>query len=267
MGKWLVGEGNGDSFYITLEENGEATKSIGAADGTWVYVDGEARITWDDGWHDAIRKVGSKHGKFAYSPGKSFSDNPTNVTEARDTSPQPIKAAGKTSYGAKIAAKVVKALQQLRGGALVTSFWQDVRYSLRVIAKAPGFAAIVILTLALGIGANTTIFSWINARLLNPIPGLASPSEVVALSLGRPADNPFPFTYPDFEMMRDGQHSFAGLTGCNPTPMSLTGKGKPERVWGTVASANYFDVLGVRPILGRVFCPRKTRSPEARRWR
>jgi hypothetical protein len=90
VGKWLVGEGNGDSFYITLEEHGEATKSIGAAHGTWVYVDGEARITWDDGWHDAIRKVGSKHEKFAYAPGKSFSDSPTNVTEARNASPQPI---------------------------------------------------------------------------------------------------------------------------------------------------------------------------------
>jgi hypothetical protein len=74
---------------VTLKENDEATKSIGAAHGTWVYVDGEARITWDDGWHDAIRKVGSKHEKFAYAPGKSFSDNPTNVTEARNTSPQP----------------------------------------------------------------------------------------------------------------------------------------------------------------------------------
>ena len=90
VGKWLVGKGNGDSFYITLEENGEATKSIGAAHGTWVYVDGEARITWDDGWHDAIRKVGSKHEKFAYAPGKSFLDSPTNVTEARNAHPQPI---------------------------------------------------------------------------------------------------------------------------------------------------------------------------------
>jgi predicted permease len=143
----------------------------------------------------------------------------------------------------------------------MTSFWQDVRYSLRMIAKAPGFAAIAILTLALGIGANTTIFSWINGTLLNPIPGLASPSEVVALSLGRNADNPFPFSYPDFEMMRAGQQSFAGLTGCNPTPMSLTGKGKPERVWGTVASANYFDVLGVRPILGRGFLPVEDERP------
>jgi hypothetical protein len=82
VGKWQVGQGNGNSFYITLEENGEAAKSIGERHGTWIYVDGEAHVTWDDGWHDAIRKVGSKYEKFAYSPGMSFSDKPANVTEA-----------------------------------------------------------------------------------------------------------------------------------------------------------------------------------------
>jgi predicted permease len=143
----------------------------------------------------------------------------------------------------------------------MSSFWQDVRYSLRMIAKAPGYAAIAVLTLALGIGANTTIFSWINSTLLNPIPGLASPNEVVALSLGRGTDNPFPFTYPDFESMRDGQQSFVGITAANIAPMSLTGKGKPERVWGMVASANYFDLLGVRPILGRGFLPEEDTKP------
>jgi predicted permease len=143
----------------------------------------------------------------------------------------------------------------------MSSFWQDVRYSWRMIAKAPGYAAIAVLTLALGIGANTTIFSWINSTLLNPIPGLASPNEVVALSLGRGTDNPFPFTYPDFESMRDGQQSFVGITAANIAPMSLTGKGKPERVWGMVASANYFDLLGVRPILGRGFLPEEDTKP------
>jgi predicted permease len=143
----------------------------------------------------------------------------------------------------------------------MTSFWQDLRYSLRMIAKAPGYAAIAVLTLALGIGANTTIFSWINSTLLNPIPGLASPDEVVSLSLSRSGENPFPFTYPDFEVMRDGQQSFTGLTAANIAPMSLTGKGKPERVWGMVASANYFDVLGVRPILGRTFLPVEDEKP------
>jgi len=78
----------------------------------------------------------------------------------------------------------------------VNSFWQDVRYSLRVIAKAPGFAAIVILTLAMGIGANTTIFSWINATLLNPIPGLACAelafSEMAFNTRSFPADGSCP---------------------------------------------------------------------------
>jgi predicted permease len=143
----------------------------------------------------------------------------------------------------------------------MTSFWQDVRYSLRMIAKAPGYAAIAILTLALGIGANTTIFSWINSTLLNPIPGLGNPQEVVALSLSRPSETSFPFTYPDVVAMRDGQRSFAGITASAAAPMSLTGKGNPERIWGTVASANYFAVLGVRPSLGRVFLPAEEQKP------
>jgi putative ABC transport system permease protein len=143
----------------------------------------------------------------------------------------------------------------------MASFWQDARYSFRMIAKAPGYAGIVILTLALGIGANTTIFTWINSALLNPVPGLATPSEVVALTLGKPGDNPVGFTYPDLEAMRDGQQSFTGIAACNFARMTLTGKGKPERVWGMVASANYFDVLGVRPILGRGFLPEEDEKP------
>src|SRR5467141_4112559 len=103
----------------------------------------------------------------------------------------------------------------------MNSFLQDVRYSLRLIAKAPGFAAIAILTLALGIGANTTIFSWINATLLNPVPGLASPGEVVALTLSKPGDNPFPLTYPDVEALRNGQRSFMGIAACNLSAMGL----------------------------------------------
>lgn len=145
----------------------------------------------------------------------------------------------------------------------MNSFWQDVRYGLRMIVKAPAFAGIAILTLALGIGANTTIFSWINSTLLNPVPGVASSSEVVALSLGKSSENAFPFTYPDYQAMRDGQQSFSGITVYNiPSPMSLTGKGNPEREWGVVTSANYFEVLGVRPILGRTFLPVEEEKPD-----
>jgi predicted permease len=142
----------------------------------------------------------------------------------------------------------------------MTSFWQDVRYSLRMIARAPGFAAIAILTLALGIGANTTIFSWVNSALLNPVPGLAKPNEILSLVQGG-KDDYLGFSYPDIQAMRDGQQSFSGIAACMFTPMSLTGKGKPERVWGMVASANYFDALGVRPILGRGFLPAEDEKP------
>jgi hypothetical protein len=92
IGKWEVAEGSGHSstFYITLNADGTAVKTLGAPHGTWTLVDGEARISWDDGWHDAIRKVGTKHEKFAYEPGKTFSDPPSNVSEARNTVPKPI---------------------------------------------------------------------------------------------------------------------------------------------------------------------------------
>jgi predicted permease len=138
----------------------------------------------------------------------------------------------------------------------MTSLWQDVRYALRTIAKSPGFAVIAVLTLALGIGANTTIFSWINSTLLNPVPGVANSDQMITLSLGKSGDNPFPLTYPDYEAVRDGQHSLAGITAYSmPSAVSLTGKGKPERAWAVLASGSYFDVLEVRPILGRVFVP------------
>lgn len=90
LGKWRVGEGNGSNFFITLESDGEAQKSIGAIHGTWTLVDGEAQISWDDGWHDIIRQVGSKHEKFAFGPGKSFSDPPANVTNAIKADAKPI---------------------------------------------------------------------------------------------------------------------------------------------------------------------------------
>ncbi len=133
------------------------------------------------------------------------------------------------------------------------SFWQDVRCGLRMIRKAPGFAAIAILTLALGIGANTTIFSWINSALLNPIPGISDPARLVSLTLNKPGEKAFGLTYPDVEALRNGQKSFEGIAACGSATISLTGKGKPERVPGMAVSANYFDVLGVRPILGRGF--------------
>jgi hypothetical protein len=91
IGRWVVGEGNGDNtFVITLKDSGDAMRSLHELHGTWKYVNGEARITWDDGAQDAIRKIGSRFQKYAYGAGKSFTDTPDNVTAARNTTPKPI---------------------------------------------------------------------------------------------------------------------------------------------------------------------------------
>lgn len=90
VGKWKVGDGAGQEFFITLDRSGQATKSLGASHGTWEVVNGEARISWDDGWHDVIRPVGTKHEKVAYEPGKSFDTEPNNITDASRVDAQPI---------------------------------------------------------------------------------------------------------------------------------------------------------------------------------
>jgi hypothetical protein len=90
LGKWEVGDGGGGTFTITLEDSGDAWRSLNHEHGRWVYVDGEARVTWDDGWQDVIRKVGSIYQKFAYKAGTSVTDKPDNVDSAQSTTPHPI---------------------------------------------------------------------------------------------------------------------------------------------------------------------------------
>ena len=87
-GEWKVGLGVGNqTFLITLEKGGKATKSYGSLRGTWTVFGDEARITWSDGWHDVIRRTGNKWEKAAYAPGRSFSDPPDNITGATRTEP------------------------------------------------------------------------------------------------------------------------------------------------------------------------------------
>jgi hypothetical protein len=90
LGSWEVGDGTGSDFEIKLNDDGSAYRSIGNMRGTWVYVDGEARVTWNDGAKDCIRKVGTIYRKFAYVAGKSFTSDPDNETNARNTSAKPI---------------------------------------------------------------------------------------------------------------------------------------------------------------------------------
>src|SRR5690349_4546659 len=140
--------------------------------------------------------------------------------------------------------------------SLVDMLWQDLRYSLRGLRKNPGFTAIAVLTLALGIAANTTVLSWVSATLLNPIPGVAHTSDLVTIDRGDCSDFPTPpFSYPDLRDLSERTQTFSGLLGYHEDYMSLTGVAKPERIYGALTTANYFEVLGVQPILGRTFLP------------
>jgi putative ABC transport system permease protein len=131
---------------------------------------------------------------------------------------------------------------------------QDVRYGVRVLASRPGLPALAILTLALGIAANSTIFSWINSTLLNPIPGVPHTGDLVTVMRGERSEHPTPpFSYPDYRDLRDINHNFSGLLAYHMEYASLTGAGKPERIYAVLTSANYFHMLGVRPVLGRDF--------------
>lgn len=88
LGDWKVGDGAGGTFIISLKVEGQAHKTNGGGgDGTWKVVNGEAQVSWDDGWHDVIRKAGNKYEKAAYSPGKALTEDPSNVAEAVYTEP------------------------------------------------------------------------------------------------------------------------------------------------------------------------------------
>ncbi len=138
---------------------------------------------------------------------------------------------------------------------------QDIRYALRNLRQSPGFTILAILTLALGIGANSTIFSWINGTLLNPIPGSTNTSGLVTLNHSGELRAPRDFSYPDYIDLRDQNHTLTGLAASAFRPVDITGGARPEHTWATLASANYFDVLAVRPILGRTFLPEEDEKP------
>ncbi|HKQ93279.1 MAG TPA: ABC transporter permease [Blastocatellia bacterium] len=136
------------------------------------------------------------------------------------------------------------------------TLWQDLRFALRILAKSPGFTAVVVLSLALGIGANTTIFSLINAALFKPLPRVKEPDRLVWFRA--------PASYPDYEDFRDQNDVFSGISSLSGTrEISLSRDGQPELVKGEFVSANYFSVLGVDVSTGRAFLPEEDRIADA----
>src|SRR5262245_15125461 len=133
------------------------------------------------------------------------------------------------------------------------TLWQDLRYGVRMLAKKPGFTLTVALTLALGIGANTSIFSLIDAFLLRPLP-VREPQQLVFVRATNPGGGiTGSFPYPIFEQFRDQNRSFSGIFAVDSTRVSVTVEGQPEMVRGDFVSGSYFDVLGVSAILCRTF--------------
>src|ERR1700688_2549027 len=146
------------------------------------------------------------------------------------------------------------------GEILMRAIWQDIRFGARMLAKHPGFTAIAVLTLALGIGANTAIFSLVSQVLLRRLP-VQNPNELVVLRSPGPmrghvstdGDEAQSFSYPMYKGLRDTNSVFSGVLARFVFPASIASHGQTERGSGELVSGNYFDVLVVRPALGRLF--------------
>ena len=148
----------------------------------------------------------------------------------------------------------------------MSTLFQDLKFGARLLAKTPAFTVIAALSLALGIGANTTIFTLVNAVLLNPLP-VEDPSQLVSVwttderNQGTGLD--FLQTSPmNFKDLRDKNEVFSGMTGHVGLPLNITGgSGQPEQIFGELVTGNYFSVLGARPQIGRGFLPDEDRTP------
>jgi predicted permease len=134
---------------------------------------------------------------------------------------------------------------------MLGNLWRDLLYTFRMFARSPGFTAVIVITLALSIAANTAVFSVVSAILLRPLPGIREPEKLVSLyrvQNGQAFDN---MGYPDYRDYRDRSQSLAGLAAHSGVALSFN-SGTPERLLGDLVTGNYFDVLGVRPAAGRL---------------
>ncbi|MEO8450192.1 MAG: ADOP family duplicated permease, partial [Gemmatimonadota bacterium] len=135
---------------------------------------------------------------------------------------------------------------------------QDARYAFRAMARSPGFSLVAIVSLALGVGANTVVFSAMNALLLRPLP-IASPNEVHFLQTSRGPT----ISYPNYRDLAERNATFTGLAAYRFAPMGLASGERTERIWGYLATGAYFDLLGLKPSLGRLFTAEDDRAPGA----
>jgi hypothetical protein len=144
----------------------------------------------------------------------------------------------------------------------MTTLLQDVRYGWRMLAKTPALTAVVAITLALGIGANALIFSFVNGFLLKPLP-VPHPEQIAVLGATHKGDSPFlfSFSYPAFLDFRTQAESFADFFGYVPTFPGLSADGRADHLLASYVTGNYFSVLGVKPALGRLIRASEENQP------
>jgi predicted permease len=138
---------------------------------------------------------------------------------------------------------------------MIASLWQDLRYGARMLMKNPGFTLIAVMTLALGIGANTAVFSFINPLLFKPLPGVIEPERLAQVSRTYNGHGFSEFSYPDYLDYRDHNTVMFGLAVRRGGSFNLNDGRAAERVEGEIVSGNFFDVLGVKPEQGRLLAP------------
>ncbi len=150
------------------------------------------------------------------------------------------------------------------GQAGLEQLGRDLRYAFRQLRKSPGFTITATAMLAVAICANSTVFSWIDGTMLRPIPGARDTGELVSLQRGERNFSPTPpFSYLDYRDLREQNHTFAGILAYHHDWITLTGGAQPERAYISNVSANYFDVLGIKPVLGRFFLADEETRPGA----
>lgn len=180
----------------------------------------------------------------------------------RGMSPEEARRSAERSFGN--AAYIKDVSWDVRGGGIMEKLWQDFRFGIRQLRKSPGFTFVALLSLALGIGGNAVIFSLLSAILLRPLP-ISHPEQVYTVYHSKLNDPSYSqsMSYPDYKDIRDRNQVLSGLAVYRFDPLSLSHDGNNERVWGYLVSGNYFDVLGVHPILGRTFAAEEDSAPDA----
>jgi putative ABC transport system permease protein len=187
-------------------------------------------------------------------------DMETQTHIARGLPPEEARIAALKSFGNL--GRFRDLAYEVRGGGMLETLWQDMRFGARMLIKRPGFTLVAVVTLALGIGANTAIFSLVNATLLPQLP-VTEPESLVYVFSGNPGSPFSNASYPDYVEFRDQNQVFDGLAAWGGITASLNSNDQTDLVTGAIVTGNFFDLLGVRAARGRLISPPDDQTPGA----